>query len=99
MLNLQSNGQVVTVHTNVSYGLVIAHSVSLNDVEINSWKADNKGFFVAKFLMDDIKNLPLNTGELNTMTLTGETADGQFFTGFQEILVVDNIPSGPKNGN
>ncbi len=96
VLNLQSNGQVVTVHTDVSYSCVEGHTVSLNGIVINSWKADNKGNFVAKFNMDEIKNLPLVIGEMNTLTLVGETSDGLVFTGSQDILVVNNTSSGQK---
>lgn len=55
VLNLQNNGQVVTIHTDIAYSDVVGSTVSLNDVTISSYKTDNQGFFVAKFLMDDIK--------------------------------------------
>jgi hypothetical protein len=75
---------------------VLASSVSLNGVTINSWKADDQGNFVAKFLMSAIKNLPLNIGGYNTMTLTGNLVSGGTFTGSEEILVVNVIPAGKK---
>jgi len=68
VLNLQNKGQVVTVHTNVAYYLVSGASVDLNGVEINYWKSDSRGQFVAKFVMDDVKDLPLASsrcGKLN----------------------------------
>jgi|GEM_PF-401986 len=96
VLNLQNNGQVVTVHTDLPYSSVAGATVTLNGVEISGWKSDNQGNFVAKFVMQDIKNLPLNIGELNTLTLTGtgETVSGGSFsfTGAADILVVNNIP-------
>lgn len=98
VLNLQSNGQVVTVHTDVAYGLVVATTVSLNGVEIDHWKADNQGNFVAKFLIEEIKNLPLNIGELNTLTLEGTTVDGETFTGSYDVMVIDVTPNGNGNG-
>ncbi len=92
VLNLQNQGEVVTVHTDISYSAVVGSTVTLNDVEISHWKSDNRGNFVAKFVMEEIKDLPLNIGELNTLTLIGETSDGIQFSGSQDILVVNNIP-------
>ena len=94
VLNLQNNGQVVTIHTNIGYSDVVASSVSLNGVTISSFKADNRGFFVAKFLMDDIKDLPLNIDALNTLCLEGSTKAGDFFFGTQEILVINIFQKG-----
>jgi len=98
VLNIQSNGQVVTIHTDIAYSAVVGNSVSLNGVTISSYKADNRGFFVAKFLMDDIKDLFLNMDGLNTLTLVGETLVGEtevvLFEGTQEILVIDVGPKG-----
>jgi len=96
VLNLQNKGQVVTIHTDIPYWTVLGSSVALNGVEIDSWKADAQGYFVAKFVMSAIKNLPLNIGELNTLTLDGSKVDGETFTGTSEILVVNNVPSGRK---
>lgn len=92
VLNLQNKGQVVTVHTDIAYSSVTASTVYLNGVLIDHWKADNRGNFVAKFLMSEILELPLNVGELNTLTLIGETVAGESFTGSDEILVVNNVP-------
>lgn len=94
VLNLLSNGQVVTVHTDIAFSSVDAHTVLLNGVLISSWKADNRGNFVAKFLMEEIKDLELDLGELNTLTLAGVTVAGESFSGSTEILVVKNVPKG-----
>jgi len=101
VLNIQSEGRVVTVHTDIPYGMVAASTVSLtstkslNEVAINSWKADNRGYFVAKFLMIDIKELDgLVSDEFNTLQLTGVTTTDEEFWGEQEIEVVDNVPTG-----
>jgi len=91
VLNLQSKGTVVTVHTNIDYDLVMASSVFLNNVPISFYKSDDRGYFVAKFDMDDIKGLPLIIGEFNTLLLIGMTEDGLAFTGSQEIKVIDII--------
>ena len=92
VLNINSNGEVVTVHTDIGYSQVEGSTVSLNDVEIKSWKADDRGYFVAKFLMDEIKDLPLNIDEYNTLKLEGYTVDDEYFWGETEIKVVDNKP-------
>ena len=94
VLNLQSSGTVVTVHTNVDYNAVVASSVFLNDIPISAWKSDDRGYFVAKFVMQDVKDLPLVVGGLNTLTLLGYTDDGLPFIGSQEIKVINVIPKG-----
>jgi hypothetical protein len=94
VLNIQSQGTVVTVHTNVDYNMVIASSVFLNGIPIDFYKSDDRGYFVAKFVMDDVKNLPLDIGELNTLLLLGATDDGLSFTGTQDIKVIDVTPKG-----
>jgi len=96
VLNLQNQGQVVTIHTNIPYSQVVGSTVFLNDVYIKSWKSDNQGFFVAKFLMSTIKNLPLNIGEYNTLTLIGLKTNGEPFYGSEDILVINVLPNGHK---
>jgi hypothetical protein len=64
-------------------------------VDINSWKADNRGNFVAKFSMDDIKILDgLKIDGYNTLILLGRTNGGDAFSGAQDIKVIDVIPQG-----
>ena len=100
VLNLQSESTVVTVHTDIAYWRVAATTVTLNDVAISSWKADDRGNFVAKFLSDAIKSLDgLIIGDYNELTLYGvtkgtETNPPEAFFGMTEILVVNNIPKG-----
>ncbi len=96
VLNLNNQGEVVTVHTDIAYGFVTASTVYLNGVAINSWKADDRGNFVAKFIMSEIKDIPLNIGRMNTLVLTGETIEGVKFQGAQEIKVINVIPAGKK---
>lgn len=94
VLNLQNNGQVVTVHTDIPFCDVVAETVYMNGIAISSWKDDNQGNFVAKFLMSEIVNLPLNVGDYNTLTLDGTLTNGGPFTGSDDIMVVNNIPKG-----
>lgn len=79
VLNVKSQGTVVTVHTDIAFGVVIGSSDTLNDVAINYWKSDDRGNFVAKFKMSDIESLPLVLGEMNTFILTGTTKNGAVF--------------------
>ncbi len=101
VLNIESSGTVVTVHTNIKYWQVNAHTVTLNGLEIESWKADNLGFFVAKFEMDEVKGMAddgyLDIPDYYTVRLEGETkpdADGiiVFFGGQIDIWVIDIDP-------
>ena len=97
VLNLQNQGEVVTVHTNIAYNLVAGSTVSLNGIEISWWKSDDRGYFVAKFLMSDVKNLKgLVIGGYNTLTLDGVTKDGINFTGSEDIKVINIVPAGKK---
>ena len=95
VLNIQSAGTVVTVHTDISYWLVDVYTVYLNGIGIESWKADNRGNFVAKFSMDEVKHLDgLIVGASNTLLIVGLTTDGEPFVGEQEIRVIDVVPAG-----
>ena len=99
-LNIQSQSQVVTVHTTIKYFSVDHDDVYLNGILINSWKADNLGYFVAKFVMDEVKALA-DSGDLtvpgeNELTLVGYTTDEVpvEFTGATTITVIDIEPAG-----
>lgn len=95
VLNIQSESNVVTVHTDIAYSLVVGSSVYLNGVLIDHWKSDNRGNFVAKFLANEVKKLDgLIIGDYNTLVLTGYTDDKEAFIGTQDIMVIDVIPNG-----
>ena len=95
VLNIQSEGAIVTVHTDIAYSAVDGASVYLNGVAIQWWKADARGNFVAKFVMDEIKTLDgLIIDGYNVLVLNGYTTDGDTFIGEQEIKVIDIIPRG-----
>ncbi|MEJ2622102.1 MAG: hypothetical protein P8163_18160 [Candidatus Thiodiazotropha sp.] len=94
VLNIQSEGNVVTVHTDISYGSVDVYTVFLNSVPINTWKADDRGNFVAKFLMGEVKLLDgLIIGDYNTLKLIGDTWSGEAFSGEDDIKVLNNLPA------
>jgi len=95
VLNIQSQSTIVTVHTDIAYNLVVGATVFLNDVEIDWWKSDDRGNFVAKFVSDEIKTLEgLIIGDYNTLVLIGYTTGGDPFMGTQDIMVIDNVPAG-----
>ena len=95
VLNIQSQGVIFTVHTDIAYSAVSGASVDLNGVPIKYWKADARGNFVAKFVMDEIKTLDgLIIDGYNLLVLYGYTTDGDTFIGEQEIKVIDIISRG-----
>jgi len=95
VLNIQSEGEIVTVHTDIAYSAVVGASVFLNGVAIEYWKADARGNFVAKFVMDEIKTLDgLILDDYNTLVLNGFTTDDVPFMGTQAIKVIDITPRG-----
>ena len=100
VLNIQNQGEVVTVHTDISYSAVEGSTVTLNGLEIAWWKSDDRGNFVAKFNMEAVKELvdeeKLELGEV-TLTLHGITTEGEEFEGSETIMVIEVIPQGGKN--
>lgn len=99
-LNLRSSGTVVTVHTDVPYADVDVATIYLAGVAIDWWKADDRGYFVAKFDMDDVKAIDgLVINGPNTFQLVGLDVFGEPFWGEQEVMVIDRGPrsSGSRN--
>jgi len=86
-LNLAYQGQVVTIHTDIAYNLVVGASVELNKLPIAWWKSDDRGYFVAKFDVSDVKGIVAPGTAV--LTLTGVTKDGTYFSGTGTIRVVD----------
>ncbi len=94
-LNLQSNGKVVTVHTDIAYSDVDVFTVYLGGVAINSWKADDRGYFVAKFLIDDIKTIDgLAINEYNTFQFLAQTTYDVPVWGEADVMVIDSGTGG-----
>ena len=95
VINIHSESTIVTVHTDISYNIVVGATVFLNGVAIDWWKSDDRGNFVAKFESDEIKTLDgLIIGDYNTLTLNGFTTGNEAFVGTQDIMVRDNVPAG-----
>lgn len=94
-INIGSQGNAVTVHTDIAYSLVDVYTVFLNGLPIRSWKADNQGNFVAKFSLDEVKGLDgLVLGGLNTLQIVGLTTYGEPFVGEDDVTVIDVVPAG-----
>ena len=97
-LNLQSNGKVVTVHTDVAFGDIDVASVYLAGVAIDSWKVDDRGYFVAKFLIDDVKTLDgLKINDLNTLKFVALTIYNEEVWGAADVMVIDIGTGGNAN--
>lgn len=98
-LNIQSEGDIVTVHTDIPYSQVAGATVALNGVAISWWKSDNQGNFVAKFVMGEVKELyedgSLSDGT-NTLMLIGQTKSYVDFVGWADITVINVEPRGRR---
>lgn len=88
VINIASQSTVVTIHTDIAYSAVDGASVTLNGIEIDWWKSDNRGNFVAKFSSAEVKDI-VEAGTTATLTLEGETKDGDEFYGSDDVKVVD----------
>jgi hypothetical protein len=86
-LALDSQGTWVTVHADIPYYIVAGATVTLNGIEVEWTKSDNRGDFVAKFRLDDVKSIVEPPSA--TLVLEGETKEGVPFTGSDEVRVID----------
>ena len=106
-LNLANEGVVVTIHTDIPYARVVGSTVVLfyldQGVAITSWRADNRGYFVAKFLTDDLRTLEeLVVPGYNLFELCGLMSNGDTFIGSDEVWVMSRklggSPHAPPGG-
>jgi hypothetical protein len=86
VLNLSNSGTVVTVHTDIAYGAVEGATVSLNGIAIDWWKSDSKGYFVAKFDINEVKGI-VKPGPC-LLKMEGVTKTNELFWGEQQITVI-----------
>ena len=94
-LNIQSNGKVVTVHTDIAYSEIDVYSVYLGGVYIDSSKADDRGNFVAKFLIDAIKDIDgLSIDDHNLLQFVAATTSGLTVLGEADVMVIDSGTGG-----
>jgi hypothetical protein len=91
VINIASESTVVTVHTDIPFFIPADESVYLNDVLITSWKADSRGFFVAKFLARAVKEaveVEENETTIATLMLVVKTTEGES-SGTDEVKVIN----------
>jgi len=102
ILNLESNGNGVTVHTNISFDSVDCSTVTLgvegSDINIRSCYPDLCGDLVVKVDREDVVEAIENRDASltkATFTLSGNT-DAISFTGTDTIDEIDVAQSGSK---
>ena len=97
MLNLQNQGQVVTIYTSLAYKDVVRTTVTLNGLSLGCWGTNKEGSYAAKFSDSTVKALYLPPGAGGyTLTLSGEKKDGTRFTGSSAITIVNNASENQK---
>jgi len=93
-INLDQKGVWVTVHADIAYADVVeAQAVlDLDGVSVCYIKSDAQGNLVAKFNVDDVKNIVTVPSARLTLTGEVETASGAvvLFSGTDTVRVVDN---------
>ena len=85
-LVLSSPSDVITVHSNIPYGVVIATSVAVNGVDVPFTKSDSCGDLVAKIGVDDLAEF-LQPNQVITLTLSGMLIDETTFAVDETITV------------
>ena len=90
-VNLQFQGEGVTVHTNIPFSLVVEDSVRLDGFPADIEKYDDRGYLVAKFKVAKLSEYLrgfLDEGSA-TLTLSGLTTAGDSFSGSDTVRVID----------
>jgi hypothetical protein len=85
VLVIDSEGTLVTVHTNIAYSAVDTASLTLNGIPIAWTKSDARGQLVAKFNQSDVKDIVAPPSVL--LELSGYTRSGESFSGTDTIAV------------
>ena len=91
-LALDSQAEWMTIHTNIPYGAEVFESLELSGIDVSWTKRDNRGYLVAKFDIDLVKDLArsivgVEDGEVE-LTFSGELKDGTAFSASEFINVV-----------
>jgi len=95
VINLSSEGEIVTVNTDLPYSDVNGGDVYISNAEgsltqpISWWKADNRGEFVAKFAMESVRQLGLEPGSDFHLFVHFTMNDGSQHTGSAAVKVID----------
>jgi hypothetical protein len=93
-LNLQNQGQVISVYTRLAYSDVVRTTITINGVSLGCWGNNNQGNYVAKFSDSTVRALTMPSGTQEfTVTLTGEKNDGTLFIGSSQLTILNNPSS------
>ena len=84
-LALSSEDTIVTVHSNIPYGIVDTVTLTLNGIPATYTKADACGDLVVKFGRADVKDI-VEPG-IATLTLSGKLKDGSDFQASDTITI------------
>ena len=85
-LILSSPCDLITVHSNIPYGVVIETSVAVNGVDVSFTKSDSCGDLVAKIGVEDLAEF-LQPNQVITLTLSGMLIDETTFAVDETISV------------
>lgn len=90
VLNLQSNGGVLTIHADIAYGLVNSLDLTVNGkfVPISSTFPDSRGDLVVKCDIETVKEIVEEQNQA-TFCLTVDTTDGNTYSGTDTIKVIN----------
>lgn len=89
VIAMNSKATWTTVHADIPYRSVdTASGVTLNGLAAATTFADDRGDLVAKFRMADVKNIVSPPSA--TLTLYGQTLNGDTFEGSETVSVVTN---------
>ena len=93
---LDDPGTAVTVHTTIPFSQVAGATVELDGIPIKTYFADNRGFFVAKFEIGEVRKLEdLGVYGVYDLTLKGrysEESGGGDFEGTHPITIINMLP-------
>jgi hypothetical protein len=82
---VESDGEWVSVHTDIALSAVDTASLKLNGLPVSWTKADARGNLVAKFDANQVKAIV--TPDETALTLTGLTTDRTPFSGTDTVRV------------
>ena len=85
VIAMRSQAEWVTVHTTLRYSLAETSTIALNEIPVALAKADDRGYLVAKFRMEDVRAIIAPPSA--TLILTGMTRDGEPFIGSETVTV------------
>jgi len=87
VISMASQGDCVTVHTNLRYTAVDGTSIDLNGLAAVSCYADDLGYFVSKFDLAAVKAIVAPPEA--TLVLSGLLKSGEAFSAADVVRVVD----------